>query len=54
MLYIERMEHYPAIKSSDFVKFTGKWMELENINLSDATQIKKQTIRGMNSLIIGY
>jgi hypothetical protein len=25
------MEDYWAIKYNDFMKFTGKWMELENI-----------------------
>jgi hypothetical protein len=29
------MEYYPAIKNNDFMKFAGKWMELENIILSD-------------------
>jgi hypothetical protein len=28
------MGHYSAIKSNDFMKFLGKWMELENIILS--------------------
>jgi hypothetical protein len=27
-----------TIKNSDFMKFTGKWMELENIILSVVTQ----------------
>jgi hypothetical protein len=27
-----------AIKNNDFMKFTGKWMELENIILSEVTQ----------------
>jgi hypothetical protein len=29
MWYIYKMEYYSAIKNNDFVKFTGKWMELE-------------------------
>jgi hypothetical protein len=36
MWYIYTMEHYSAIKNNDFMKFTGKWMELENI-LSEVT-----------------
>jgi hypothetical protein len=32
------MEYYLAIKNNDFMKFTGKWMELENIILSEVTQ----------------
>jgi hypothetical protein len=34
------------------MKFTGKWMGLENI-LSEGTQTKKDT-HGMYSLIIGH
>jgi hypothetical protein len=34
MWYIYTMEYYSAIKNNDFMKFTGKWMELENIILS--------------------
>jgi len=30
MWYIYTMEYYSAIKSNDFMKFLGKWMELEN------------------------
>jgi hypothetical protein len=29
--YIHTMEHYSAIKNNDFMKFLGKWIELENI-----------------------
>jgi hypothetical protein len=31
------MEHYSAIKNEDIMSFAGKWMELENIILSEAT-----------------
>jgi hypothetical protein len=34
MRYIYTMEYYSAIKNNDFMKFLGKWMELENIILS--------------------
>ena len=44
------MEYYSAIKKNDFMKFLGKWMELENIILSEVTQLQKNT-HGMNSLI---
>jgi hypothetical protein len=30
MWYIYTMECYSAIKSNEFMKFFGKWMELEN------------------------
>jgi len=32
-----------AFKNNDFMKFIGKWMELENIILSDVTQSQKNT-----------
>jgi hypothetical protein len=43
MWYIYTMEYYSAIKNNDFMKFTGKWMELENIILSEVTQTQKNT-----------
>jgi hypothetical protein len=45
--------YYSAIKNNDFMKFTGKWMELENIILSEMTQSKRNK-HGMHSLISGY
>jgi hypothetical protein len=33
MRYIYRIENYSAIKNKDFMKFSGKWMEPENIIL---------------------
>jgi hypothetical protein len=42
-----------AIKNNDFMKFLGKWIELENIILSEVTQSQKNT-HGMHSLISGY
>ena len=32
------MEYYSAIKNSEFMKFLGKWMDLEGIILSEVTQ----------------
>ena len=46
------MQYYSAIKNNAFMKFTGKWMELENIILSEVTQSQKNT-HGMYSLISG-
>jgi len=37
MWYIYTMDYYSAIKYNDFMKFIGKWMELENIILSEVT-----------------
>jgi hypothetical protein len=47
------MEYYSAIKNNDFIKFAGKWMELENITLSEVTQSQKNT-HGMYSVVSGY
>jgi hypothetical protein len=50
---IYTMEYYLAIKNNEFMKFLGKWMELENIILSEVTQSQKN-IHGIHSLISGY
>jgi hypothetical protein len=42
------MEYYSMIKNNDFLKFTDKWMELENISLNEVTQLQKNT-HGMYS-----
>ena len=47
------MECYSAIKNEDIMKCAGKWMELENIILSEVTQTQKD-MHGMYSLISGY
>jgi hypothetical protein len=36
--YIYTMDYYSAIKNNDFMKFAGKWLELENIILREVTQ----------------
>ena len=53
MWYIYTMEYYSAIKNNEFMKFLGKWMELENIILSEVTQSQKNT-HGIYSLISGH
>jgi len=53
MWYIYTVEYYSAIKNNDFTKFIGKWIELENIILSEVTQSQKNT-HGMHSLVSGY
>jgi len=53
MWYTYTMEYCLAIKNKDFMKFIGKWIELENIILSEVTQSQKNT-HGMHSLISGY
>ena len=42
------MEYYSAIKNKDTIKYTGKWIKLENIILSKVTQPEKN-IYGMYS-----
>ena len=44
---------HSAIKNNEFMKFVGKWMDLEDIILSEVTQSQKNT-HDMHSLIIGY
>ena len=41
MWYIYTMEYYSAIKNNDFMKFLGKWMDLEDIILSEVTHSKR-------------
>jgi hypothetical protein len=53
MWYIYTMEYYSDIKNNDFMKFAGKWMELENIVLSEVTQSQRNK-HGMYSLISVY
>jgi hypothetical protein len=38
MWFINTMEYYSAIKNENIINSTGKWMELENIILSEVTQ----------------
>ena len=51
MWYIYTMEYYTAIKNKDFTKLLGKWMELENIILSEVIQSQKNT-NGIHPLIV--
>jgi len=37
------MRYYSPIKNKDIVKFAGKWLEVENIVLSEVIQIQKDT-----------
>jgi hypothetical protein len=43
MWYIHTMDYYAAIKNNEFMKFLGKWMDLEDIILSEVTQSQKNT-----------
>ena len=53
MLYVYTMEYYSAIRNNEFMKFLGKWVELENVILSEVAQPQKNTLV-MHSLISGY
>ena len=50
--YIYTMEYYSAIKKNEFMKFLGKWLDLEGIILSEVTQSQKNS-NDMYSLISG-
>jgi hypothetical protein len=53
MWFIYTMEYYSAIKNEDILSFAGKWMEVENIILSEVTQTQKD-LHGMYSQISTY
>ena len=53
MWYIFTVKYYRTTKNNDFMKFTGEWMELENIILNEVTQSRKNT-HGIYSLITRY
>jgi hypothetical protein len=53
MSYIYIIDYYSAIKNDEFMKFLGKWMELENIILGEVTESQNNT-QGMHSLMCGY
>ena len=49
------MEYYSAIKSDEFMKFLGIWLELENIILSEVTKSRrmKTTVWILRSFLEG-
>ena len=53
MWYIYRMQYYTAEKINDVLNFKVKWLELENIILSEVTQTQKDNYH-MYSLISGF
>jgi hypothetical protein len=53
MWYIYIMKYYSAIKNKDITNLLGKWVEVENIILSEVTQSQKDTY-GMYPLISGH
>jgi hypothetical protein len=43
MWYIYTMEYYLDIRNKEIMNFSGKWMKLENIILTEVTQTQKDT-----------
>jgi hypothetical protein len=41
MWYLYTMDFYSAMKKNEILPFTSKWMELENIILSEVSQAQK-------------
>jgi hypothetical protein len=41
MWYLYTMEFYAAMKKNEMLSFAGKWMELENIIMSEVIQAQK-------------
>jgi hypothetical protein len=41
MWYLYTMEFYSTTKKNEILSFTGKWMEEENITLSELSQAQK-------------
>jgi hypothetical protein len=52
MWYLYTVEFYSAMKKNEILSFASKWMELENIILSEVSQVQK-TKNYMFSLICG-
>jgi hypothetical protein len=40
-MYLYTMEFYLAINKNEIFSFAGKWMDLENIILSEVSQVQK-------------
>jgi hypothetical protein len=50
MWYLYTMEFYSAMKKNEILSFSSKWMEMENLSLSEVSQAQK-TKNHMFSLI---
>jgi hypothetical protein len=44
MWYLYTMEFYTAMKKNEILSFSSKWMELENVILSEVSQAQKTKI----------
>jgi hypothetical protein len=50
MWYLYTMEFYSATQKNEILSFAGKWMELENIILSEVSQVQKAKSRRFSLL----
>ena len=53
MCVIYTIEYYTTLKNKGIMSFAGKWMELENIILSEVSYTQNK-MNDMYSLITGY
>jgi hypothetical protein len=53
IVYPQSINELKIIKKNEFMKFLGKWMDMEGIILSEVTQSHKNS-HDMYSLISGY
>ena len=51
MWHIYTMEYYSAIKNNKFMRYLGKWVDLEDIILSEVTQ-SQNTALPMLSMVL--
>ena len=51
MWYIYILEYYSAIKNNKFMRYLGKWVDLEDIILSEVTQ-SQNTALPMLSMVL--
>jgi hypothetical protein len=49
MWLLFKMEFYSATKKNEILSFTSKWMELQNIMLSEISQAQRPKITGSSS-----
>jgi hypothetical protein len=52
MCYFYTMEFYSAMKKNEILSFAGKWMELENIILSEVSQTQRTKIVCFPSYVV--
>jgi hypothetical protein len=41
MCYLYTMEFYSTLKKNEVLSFAGKWMEMENIVISEVSKVQK-------------